>query len=136
MYPSGPEEVPAAPENQGSASSASNGGGGEPQSATVQKDVLVVDDSAELLEWMKLDLESRGYRVHTARTRRRAKPAPPAPTPATRHPARRWVIERTNSWHNRFRKLRVRYEKDPDNYLGLVHVACILIVYRLRRVLG
>jgi CheY-like chemotaxis protein len=26
----------------------------------------VVDDSAELLEWMKLDLESRGYRVYTA----------------------------------------------------------------------
>ena len=25
--------------------------------------------------------------------------------------ARRWVIERTNSWHNRFRKLLVRYEK-------------------------
>ena len=30
------------------------------------KDILVVDDSAELLEWMKLDLESRGYRVETA----------------------------------------------------------------------
>jgi putative transposase len=24
---------------------------------------------------------------------------------------RRWVVERTNSWHNRFRKLLVRYEK-------------------------
>ena len=24
---------------------------------------------------------------------------------------RRWVVERTNSWHNRFRKLFVRYEK-------------------------
>jgi CBS domain-containing protein len=28
-----------------------------------------------------------------------------------RHSARRWVVERTNSWHNRFRKLLVRYEK-------------------------
>jgi hypothetical protein len=25
-----------------------------------------------------------------------------------RHPARRWVIERTNSWQNRFRKLFTR----------------------------
>ena len=39
--------------------------------------------------------------------------------------ARRWVIERTNSWHNRFRKLLVRYEKKSTNYLALVnsHVA-------------
>jgi putative transposase len=79
--------------------------------------------------------QARGYRVHTARTRRRGKPAPPSPAPATRHPARRWVIERTNSWHNRFRKLRIRYEKQADNYLGLVHFACTLIVYRLRLLL-
>ena len=36
------------------------------------------------------------------------------------HPTRRWVIERTNSWHNRFRKLLVRYGKKAENYLGLV----------------
>jgi putative transposase len=35
------------------------------------------------------------------------------------HTTRRWVIERTNSWHNRFRKLLVRYEKKTENYLGL-----------------
>jgi transposase len=28
-----------------------------------------------------------------------------------RYKRRRWVVERTNSWHNRFRKLLVRYEK-------------------------
>src|SRR6478672_11073285 len=33
---------------------------------------------------------------------------------------KRWVvIERTNSWHNRFRKLLVRYEKKSENYLAL-----------------
>jgi putative transposase len=48
-----------------------------------------------------------------------------------RHPARRWVVERTGAWHNRFRKLLVRYEKYVKNYLGLVHLACCLIVYRL-----
>ena len=30
---------------------------------------------------------------------------------------RRWVVERTNSWHNRFRKLLVRYEKKIENTL-------------------
>ena len=50
--------------------------------------------------------------------------------------AKRWVvIERTNSWHNRFRKLLVRYEKKSENYLALVCLACCIIVYR-RIVLG
>jgi hypothetical protein len=41
-----------------------------------------------------------------------------------------WVVERMNSWHNnRFRKLLVRYEKKSNNYLGLVHFACCIIVY-------
>ena len=52
------------------------------------------------------------------------------------HPARRWVVERTNSWHNnRFRKLFTRYEKKDENYLGLVQLANSLIVYR-RIILG
>jgi putative transposase len=79
--------------------------------------------------------QARGYRLHTARKRRRGKRLSLLPTPSPRHPARRWIIERTNSWHNRFRKLRIRYEKQADNYLGLVHFACALIVYRLRLVL-
>src|SRR5215216_4142900 len=28
-----------------------------------------------------------------------------------KHPTRRWVVERTNFWHNLFRKLFTRYEK-------------------------
>ncbi len=48
---------------------------------------------------------------------------------------RRWVVERTNSWHNRFRKLLVRYEKKGENYLGLVQLACCVIIYR-RTLLG
>lgn len=48
-----------------------------------------------------------------------------------RHPARRWVVERTGSWPNRFRKLLVRFEKRVENYLGLVQLACCLITDRL-----
>ncbi len=43
---------------------------------------------------------------------------------------KRWVAERTNSWHNRFRKLLIRYEKKVENYLGLIHLACSNIGYR------
>jgi putative transposase len=48
---------------------------------------------------------------------------------------RRWVVERTNSWHNRFRKLLTRYKKKSDNHLGLVQLACCIIIYR-RLILG
>jgi hypothetical protein len=43
---------------------------------------------------------------------------------------KRWVVEKTNSWHNRFRKLFTRYEKKVENYLGLVHLSCSIIIYR------
>jgi putative transposase len=48
---------------------------------------------------------------------------------------RRWVVERTNSWHNRFRKLLIRYEKKLENYFALVCFGCCIIIYR-RIILG
>ena len=45
--------------------------------------------------------------------------------------ARRWVVERTHSWFNRYRKLLIRWEKKPQNYLALVQFAAVLIVWRL-----
>lgn len=44
--------------------------------------------------------------------------------------ARRWVVEVTHSFFNRFRKLLVRYEKKAKNYLALIHFACAIIVWR------
>lgn len=72
----------------------------------------------------------RGYRVHIPHRRRRGEPEETPQTRGRRHPARRWVVERTNSWHNRFRALKIRWEKKADNYLALIHFACALIVYR------
>jgi len=42
---------------------------------------------------------------------------------------RRWVVECTHSWLNRYRKLLVRYEKRVDSYEGLLEIACALIVF-------
>jgi transposase len=47
-----------------------------------------------------------------------------------KHPARRWVVERTHAWLNRFRKLLVRFEKLVCSYEGLLEIACALIVFR------
>ena len=39
-----------------------------------------------------------------------------------RHKPKRWVVERSASWLNRFRKLLIRWEKKAENYLGLVQL--------------
>ena len=53
-----------------------------------------------------------------------------------RFKARRWVVERTHSWLNRFRRILIRWEKKAENYLGLLHFACAIITYRRAEVLG
>jgi transposase len=35
-----------------------------------------------------------------------------------RYKARRWVVERTQSWMNRFRRVLIRWDKQVRNYLG------------------
>jgi putative transposase len=45
--------------------------------------------------------------------------------------ARRWVVEVAHSWHNRFRKLLVRYEKKARNYHALVMLANAIIAFRM-----
>jgi transposase len=50
--------------------------------------------------------------------------------------ARRWVVERTHSWMNRFRRILTRWEKNPLNYLALLHFACAVITYRSCGLLG
>jgi len=44
--------------------------------------------------------------------------------------ARRWVVERTHSWLNRFRKLLVSFEKTEASYLALLSLACAMTCWR------
>lgn len=50
--------------------------------------------------------------------------------------ARRWVVERTHSWINRFRRLLVRWEKKVENYEAMLHLAFIWITYKRAGVFG
>jgi putative transposase len=49
-----------------------------------------------------------------------------------RHPARRWVVERTLAWLSKCRGILVRYAKKSSNYLGYLQLACALLWYRRR----
>jgi transposase len=86
-------------------------------------------DKAYHSQEIEQEIFKRGYIPHIRHRREEEKKH------NNRCPARRWVVERTNSWHNRFRKLFTRYEKKEENYLGLVQLANSLIVYR-RLILG
>ena len=50
--------------------------------------------------------------------------------------ARRWVVERTHSWMNRFRRVLIRWDKKVRNYLGFLHLACAYITYKRSGLLG
>ena len=71
--------------------------------------------------------EARGYEVHVpdranAKKKRKRK--------GGRRKARRWVVEVTHSWLNRFRRLLVRWEKKKSNYLSMLYFACAIICWR------
>jgi putative transposase len=73
-----------------------------------------------------------GFLPHIPAKGTAAQPLPPPGHP-DRHPPRRWVVEVAHSWFNRFRRLLIRWEKQADNYLALLHLAAALITYRKLR---
>ncbi len=50
--------------------------------------------------------------------------------------ARRWVVERTHSWMNCFRRILIRWDKSANNYIAFLHFACALIALRAAGLLG
>jgi len=50
--------------------------------------------------------------------------------------ARRWVVERSHSWLNRFRRILVRWDKKPEHYIAFLHFACALIALRAAGLFG
>ncbi len=75
---------------------------------------------------------AQGYVPHIPPKFSAAQPLPPPGDP-DRHPPRRWVVEVAHSWFNRFRRLLIRWEKKGQNYLALVQLAAVLIIYRKLR---
>ena len=100
----------------------------KPKHNQKKKQNLCLDKAYHSKE-VEQEIIKRGYNPHIRHRREEEKLF------HRKYPARRWVVERTNSWHNRFRKLFTRYEKKDENYLGLVQLANSLIVYR-RIILG
>jgi putative transposase len=69
---------------------------------------------------------ARGYRPHIKQRKEEAE----AKRNKSGYKARRWVVERTHSWLNRFRKLLVSFEKTEASFVGLLTLAAALICWR------
>ena len=68
----------------------------------------------------------RGYIVRIPRRGERPKLRLPK---RLRRKARRWVVERSHSWMNRFRRILIRWEKKAENYKAILHLACAWIAF-------
>lgn len=104
---------------------------------TIEAVVVERPDPAEVEQHLCLDagydnpsgrqaVEKHSYvgHIRPARDDRRDKRRP------GRRKARRWVVERTLAWLSKCRGLLVRYDKHPENFLGLIQLACGLLWYR------
>lgn len=92
---------------------------------------LCLDKGYDFAEVYEL-LEREGYTAHI-------RPVGECSLVAERKPEhrpRRWVVERTHSWMNRFRAILIRWQKGADSFLGLVQLACALITLKQAGLLG
>lgn len=77
-------------------------------------------------DYPRVDKGLARRRVHGHIARRGQKPKP---LPRWKKP-RRWVVERTNAWHNRLRGLLVRWERKGAHYLALCLLGSVLITHQ------
>ena len=97
---------------------------------TVRKPQGVCLDEAYDITWVYRLLVDAGFTPHVRALREDVL----ARRRGTR--ARRWVVERTHGWMNRFRAILVRWEKQTANYEGSLHLACAYIAFARAGLLG
>ena len=93
----------------------------------------IIADKAYDSDPLRKHLRNRGIELIVPHRKKRRKPPTQDGRPLRRY-KRRWIVERTNAWLQNFRRLVVRYERSAKIFLGLVHMACAIIV--LKRVFG
>jgi transposase len=85
----------------------------------------LIADRADDADPLDEALAERGVEMIAPHHRKRPKTQDGRPL---RRYKRRWKVERLVAWLGNFRRLVVRYERHALNYLGLVHLGCILIL--------
>jgi transposase len=78
----------------------------------------------------KLDAELKPYGIEVIAPHRSNRKNKTQDGRRLRRYRRRWKIERLFAWLQNFRRLVVRYERHAENFLGMLHLGCCLIVLR------
>ena len=78
-------------------------------------------DKAYNNQYIRAELRHRRITIRLAR---------PGIESSTRLGRHRWVIERTQSWLLKYRRLVRRYDRLAEHFQGFVSIACALICYR------
>lgn len=59
---------------------------------------------------------------------KRKKPGEPSALPPPEGYGNRWKVERFFAWLQNYRRIVTRWEYHAENFLGFIHLACILII--------
>jgi transposase len=98
----------------------------KPQGLCVDK-AYIGDEVADLAQafHFTLHIPPKGTEAEAQQLKRQA-----------RAQARRWAVERTHSWMNRFRGILIRWNKKPANYIAMLHMAFTFIIYGRMQLIG
>jgi transposase len=89
----------------------------------------LVGDRAYDSDPLDAQLEAEGIEMIAPHRRNRKRPKTQDGRKLRRY-KRRWKVERLFAWLGNFRRLVVRYERLAENYLGFVHLGCVVILLR------
>jgi transposase len=93
----------------------------------LEKPKRLIGDRAYDSDPLDAEFGYRSIEMIAPHRRRRRKPKTQDGRKLRRY-KRRWKIERLFAWLGNFRRLIVRYERRADNFLGFVHLGCIVIL--------
>ena len=89
----------------------------------------LIGDRAYDSDPLDAKLAEQGIELISPHREKRSRPATQDGRPLRRY-RRRWKVERLFAWLQNFRRLVVRYEYHLENFLGFVHLGCMLILLR------
>src|SRR4029453_7563608 len=98
------------------------------QKLVLKRPEHLVGDAAYESDQLDAELAQRGIELIAPHRRDRKRKTQDG-RPLRRY-RRRWKVERLFAWLQNYRRIVVRYERYPENFLGMLHLACWLILMR------
>ena len=99
------------------------------QSLTAEWPHRLIGDRAYDSDPLDRGLATVGVELIAPHKRNRKQPPTQDGRPLRRY-RRRWKVERLFAWLQNYRRILTRFEYHTENYLGFVHLGCILILLR------